>query len=446
MLRRSGRLVSKQQAEDALLASLPQDLLQCVFEQSSAADLARWALTCAAWAKRIAPVLIANWQRMADAMSEHNKVSSFDGLAQLIQRFSCDRIVTVVARVGPFSHSVGPSLRDSEVTIEDFKTEQRFRRLRERFKGENVYVYELARVFEKLPADTASDAQARLACAKQIFHVKSGPWFGSRYGSGEERLATATTVRLVPSEFLDVVKSWTTVHPSEHIDEFCGHMTTLPCLVGEALHRSLLRSKWAAPELAALMHLVTTHEKEILVDEAEEDLAVHFVIEYLPKEKRIIAAESWKPPNEPDNQRFWFDLLCCDLDDRPYFNGDYKDDEVKRHVSSLSLPALTALVDIAVEEEQQRKQNLYDIGERAGRDDRIHDLTTLILRTWASAHGFPAGCSSDKRAAFVGILHSLPSESIDELARDAFSWIRGCRGLPWAAVKSLCDVFQRDED
>ena len=96
--------------------------------------------------------------------------------------------------------------------------------------------------------------------------------------------------------------------------------------------------------------------------------------------------------------------------------------------------------------EQQREQNLYDIGERAGRDDRIHDLTTLILRTWASAHGFPAGCPSHERAAFVGILESLPGEAIDELARDAFSWIRGCRGLPWAAVKSLCDVFQRDED
>ena len=120
-------------------------------------------------------------------MSEHNNVSSFDGLAQLIQRFSCDRIVTVVARVDPSPHSVGPTLRGSEVTIDDFKTEQRFRRLHERVKGEIFYMYEVSQVFRRLPEDTASDAQARLACAKKIFHVKSGPWFGSRYTAAAKR-------------------------------------------------------------------------------------------------------------------------------------------------------------------------------------------------------------------------------------------------------------------
>ena len=442
MLRRSGRLVSKQQAEDALLASLPQDLLQCVFEQSTAEDLARWALTSAKWAHRIAPVLLAHWQRMADAMSEHNKVSSFDGLAQLIQRFSCDRIVTVVARVeGLDRNRSHPSKSPFEVTIDDFKTEQRFRRLHERVKGEIFHAYEVSQVFRRLPEDTASDAQARLACAKKIFHVKSGPWFGSRYGSGEERLVAATAIRLVPSEFLDVVKSWTAAYPA-HIHDVRG-ATTVPCLVGEALHRSLTRSKWETPDLTALLQLVTSHEKEIFIEKAEEDLAVHVIISSLPQDVKFAAAEAWKPPKEPDSQRFWFELLCCEIEEQPFFCHSYDDDEVKRHAERLSPLALDALIDITVDEEQEYERNS---DYRAERGATVHDVTTLILRTWASAHGFPAGCPSHKRAAFVGILHSLPSESIDELARDAFSWIRGCRGLPWAAVKSLCDVFQRDED
>ena len=125
---------------------------------------------------------------MADAMSEHNNVSSFDGLAQLIQRFSCDRIVTVVARVeGLDRNRSHPSKSPFEATIDDFKTEQRFRRLHERVKGEIFHAYEVSQVFRRLPEDTASDAQARLACAKKIFHVKSGPWFGSRYTAAAKR-------------------------------------------------------------------------------------------------------------------------------------------------------------------------------------------------------------------------------------------------------------------
>ena len=219
--------------------------------------------------------------------------------------------------------------------------------------------------------------------------------------------------------------------------------TTVPCLVGEALHRSLTRSKWETPDLTALLQLVTSHEKEIFIEKAEEDLAVHVIISSLPQDVKFAAAEAWKPPKEPDSQRFWFELLCCEIEEQPFFCHSYDDDEVKRHAERLSPLALDALIDITVDEEQEYERNS---DYRAERGATVHDVTTLILRTWASAHGFPAGCPSHERDAFVGILNSLPGDAIDELARDAFSWIRGCRGLPWAAVKSLCDVFQRDED
>ena len=123
------------------------------------------------------------------------------------------------------------------------------------------------------------------------------------------------------------------------------------------------------------------------------------------------------------------------------FNHDQN--ELKRHAERLSLPALCALIDITVDEEQRYEEN-RDYGPE--RDDACHDVTTLILRSWASAHGFPAGCSSDERTAFVGILGSLPDDAKDQLARDAFKWVRGCRGLPSSVLNSLCDVFQRDAD
>ena len=421
---------ARREADAAGLASLPPELLQFVWEHSTARDLARLALTNAHWALAVAPARRDFWQKHDEMCVALKSARSFEDMEAASS--------TLGLRVNR-SHDL------MHIGLRHFRDEERFAELQQQEAASPPYSALRALRFDGI---NASDAIARLECAKERLVVRErwlidgGP-ISSRSRIGNERaLVVATTMRLLPSALtgvcMDILQGW-----EERVLNQDGsyYMCEEPAaLVGFALGHNLHRTLWDGPMLTQLL------EKAVEVTCTGEDdfeaMVVFSLLRRLPFDQIMCAASSFKPLSEPGNMRFFFELFFCAMDDeQPYFRLGHCNFGYSTPAATLcevvNARALAELIAITVEEEQQYAQydEPYELYNEA---PDYHELTVLLLRRWVEANNFPESqLPREEEDTFFGILASLPDKVKDSIARDALSWVLGCSRLP-AAAKRIC--------
>ena len=275
----------------------------------------------------------------------------------------------------------------------------------------------------------ASDAAARLGAATACFYITPQPWV-TKTVKGEHALAIATTVRLRSPELMEVAKSWLAAVPD--VDR-AGEW--VPTVVGAALEKNLHRTKWDNRKLAELLPMVMKITED---EDTHESQAVDAVISWLPSERQQVLASLVRPMNEPENARFWFDMLFCRFDDEtPTFNfrDDHGEDTIKTFCEAIDARVLAKVIEITVEEEENEAefwdndQNRYD-EYPALTAAETHELTIQLLEAWVAARNFPADLRSpEEQTAFIGTLTSLPLGIKHFISHEALKWVLGCSQL-----------------
>ena len=422
---------ARREADAAGLASLPPELLQFVWEHSTARDLARLALTNAHWALAVAPARRDFWQKHDEMCVALKSARSFEDMEAASS--------TLGLRVDR-SHEL------THIGLRHFRDEERFAELQQQEAASPPYSALRALRFDGI---NASDAIARLECAKERLVVRErwlidgGPT-PSRYRIGNESaLVIATTMRLLPSALMgvcmDILQGW-----EERVlnqDRSYYRCEEPAALVGSALGHNLHRTLWDGPMLTQLL------EKAVEVmtgEDVSEAMVVFDLLQRLPFDQIMCAASSFKPLSEPGNMRFFFELFFCAMDDeQPYFRLGHCNFGYSTPAATLcevvNARALAELIAITVEEEQQYAQNDDQYYEMGAPD--YHELTVLLLRRWVEANNFPESqLPREEEDTFFGILASLPDKVKDSIARDALSWVLGCSRLP-AAAKRICNML-----
>lgn len=411
---------ARREADAAGLASLPPELLQFVWEHSTAHDLARLALTNAYWALAVAPARRAFWQKHDEMCVALKSTRSFEDM-EAASQICASSTLGIKAHRGLM-----------HIGLRDFRDEERFAELQQQTAASPPHSALRAL---KIDGINASDAIARLECAKKHLVVRErwliddNPRFPLRSISlAESDLVVATTMRLLPSALMGVCMDILQVSPHR------GPATLISSALGCNLHRTL----WDGPMLTQLLEEAV----EVMTGEdASEAMVVSSLLRRLPFEQIMCAASSFKPLSEPGNMRFFFELFFCEMDDEhPYFcpgdrNFGYSTPAATL-CEAIDARALAELIAITVEEEVEYKMNNqhYDYDDAPD----YHELTVDLLRRWVEANNFPESqLPREEEDAFIGILTSLPDVIKNEISRDALSWVLGCSRLPTAA-KRIC--------
>ena len=423
---------ARREADAAGLASLPPELLQFVWEHSTAHDLARLALTNAYWALAVAPARRAFWQKHDEMCVALKSARSFEDMEAASS--------TLGLRVDR-SHEL------THIGLRHFRDEERFAELQQQEAASHRFSAMRAL---KIDGINASDAIARLECAKERLMVRErwlidgGPT-PSRYRIGNESaLVIATTMRLLPSALMgvcmDILQGWEERVLNEDGSYYSCEEPA--ALVGFALGHNLHRTLWDGPMLTQLL------EKAVEVmtgEDVSEVMVVFSLLQRLPFDQIMCAASSFKPLSEPGNMLFFFELFFCEMDDEhPYFCLGHCSFGYSTPAATLcevvNARALAELIAITVEEEQQYAQSDEPYDRYIEAPD-YHELTVLLLRRWVEANNFPKSqLPREEEDTFFGILASLPDKVKDSIARDALSWVLGCSRLP-AAAKRICNML-----
>ena len=427
------RQITRCDTDPCPLAHLPPELLSVIFEHSTGLDLACWALTNADWARAINPALAEFWAKHTAMCAALANAASFEELEAVPK--VCASSTMAATRI---YHPADASL--PFVTIDTFRDEASFAELQQRLVvADNNYEYSFCYPGKQAIEEAdATDAAARLAAAKATFRIMPRP-FVNYSQIGEEALAIATTVRMRPPELMEVAKSWLAAAPGEHQ----AHEWS-PTLVGAALKKNLHRTKWDNGRLLGVLSMAV---KVATDEEVAEATAVDPVINWLPSERQHRVASLLRPRNEPENARFWFDMLFCHLDDEfPNFKFryDHDDDMIKTFCGAIDARVLAKLIEITVEEEENEADYFND--NRDDDDDpltaaEVHVLTVDLLRAWVAARNFPADLRSpEEQNAFLGMLTSLHHGIKREISLEALNWVLGCSQLPTMA-RRICSAF-----
>ena len=417
------RSITRRDTDPCPLAHLPPELLTVVYEHSTGTDLACWALTNADWARAITPALAASWQTHASMRTGLENATSFEELEALDKMSASYRLKPV--------HPLVASL-----SIDTFRLEASFAELQQKAAAAAAaedYTYHWCSGVKDV---NPSDAAARLGFAKKRLSVRAHPVLTAL---DEHKLAIATTVRLRPPELMEVAKSWLAVAS----DGAVSPCEWLPCLVGAALEKNLHRTKIDNRKLSELLPMAI----KMLRDDSPttEAQAVEAVINWLPSERQQRVASLVRPPREPENARFWFEFLFCDLsDERPFFTIGGHRFGMENLCEAIDAHVLVKFIEITVEEEQDEAQNiLYNggYGHDSITNDEIHELTIDLLRGWVAAKNFPAEpLPPEEQTAFLGMLTSLTPSIKDLISREALNWVLACSRLPVTA-RLICSAL-----
>lgn len=218
------------------------------------------------------------------------------------------------------------------------------------------------------------------------------------------RLCSAVTLRLAPTEFNEVVRGWLAASLDGE----------LPTWIGQSAAVSLRRRDWAADDLVQLVQLVfawlpSANEAE---DRRADDLleaseVYHLLGGWVDFAALLEVGRLVRPPCEPTNQSFWFDLLCCNLDSEvPMFQNAFAGlERIVAHARSLSAAALSVLLAHAADQEVCWYVLDFDDEERS----LSHRFSRAIAESWATANGFPSCASCEERAALANAIAALPN-------------------------------------
>ena len=127
-----------------------------------------------------------------------------------------------------------------------------------------------------------------------------------------------------------------------------------------------------------------------------------------------------KPPLEPDNQRFWYEFLLCEMDVGDVYFASYRwGDLAEDHVKALPAAVLEVLVGIVAEEEGEYYANRdrYDYDE-----DDVFESTRNIVAKWADANLNTA--SDDEQEKFFGMIAGLDDKDKIIPCSTAMQWVR----------------------
>ena len=393
----------------ARLDLLPSELLKMVISHLPPKALARLALTCEAWAERVAPSVLEYIGAHASAKTGVWEAKDFAALVDVLSVLTTGENPKMkIALVG----------MDQQLIVADF-AEHRIEATLKKYQWNDDSPFD--------PLERAKYIADCLLRPRATFHDVVS-------------LAGATVTRNRAASTIRVVESWMDQQIAD--DDF----SFFPRLIACAHRFNVYFQHWPMPRLMELAQCIVArahHHARMRPDEHVTDAqCLSLAFAYHQRKTDILVA--MKSPCEAANQEFWFESLCYSgygsensPMEPPSVDGFWEldgftlpSDAFTSHAGSLDFAAAMVLFDCVASEEQY----FWEVRSPVEDEDTYKYLRAFLLG-WLRGKALASFCP-EQQVHLMSKIAQLPSDVKKCLSDVGFGWVQQCDTLEQAKMLS----------